>query len=454
MEIKVNACLAKGQVINPVPEGVLVVDTGGLAPSTFDGIAGVDEACRKSIGMGYVDHHSIDMHFAGSKQTEKKCATQMVVDHFDEILKYCKEHNVKEVQIHQDSDMDAITAAYLLREGLKNGKLPKCAEQMATIVNKVDYAEYRRPVDEYITSFPGCVEAIYSASGGEKAADIKSRQAWGEFAELDNKVLAEVFPVYDALAARMEKNIPFNLDKMDIKSFIENNPAIDDKTKEHMRKGLEWTKQAQMQFEKDIESAKIVKFNFNNPETNRVEEAQIVIVESKEPLTTTNLGYARFGKNTIMAVYAGKDRRSGDMYDIGIAPETASILSGTMKEIAFEMNKAEAAARLEAKEEYQALARTPNMSKEQKELFEKHNKLFTELKAMKDAGKTRPGQPGGDLPGIDNIDPTPIVARDTLVPASNHSLMTAEKFGKILTNYASKTKMNVMAQIKQSGRIG
>ena len=444
MEITINACLKKGEVVEPNKEGILVVDTGALPISTFDGLTNANEICKKSISLGHVDHHTADMLPAMTKQP-KRCATQMVVDYFDDILKYCKEHNVKEVQIHQDSDLDAITAAWILQKGLKDEKLPKCAAQMAEIVNKVDYAEYRRPVEEYITSFPGCVEAIYSASGGEKAADIKSRQAWGEFAELDNKVLKEVFPVYDALAERIEKGHAFDLDKRDIKSFIENSTEIDDKTKEHMHQGLEETKQAQTQFEKDIEKAKVVKFNFMNPETKRLEEGQMVVVESRNPLATTNLGYAHYGKNTIMAVYAGEERNSGDMYDIGIAPEAASVLGGVMREIAFEMNKEESSARLKAKEECLALARTPNMNQEQRELFEKRMKLFVELNALKEAGKTRPGQPGGDLPGINDIDPTPIVARDTLVPASNHSLMTAERFGKVLTNYAQRTKMNTMS---------
>lgn len=451
MDIKINACLNKGEVVSPNKEGVLVVDTGALPISAFEGMTNQDEIVKKSISLGHVDHHTIDMLPAMAKQP-KKCATRMVVDYFDDILKYCREHNVKEIQIHKDSDMDAITAAYLLQKGLQNGKLPKCAEQMATIVNKVDYAEYNLPIDKYISSFPGCITAIYGASGAEKAADIKSRQAWGEFAQLDNNILPEVFKVYDILAERMEKNIPFDLNKLDIKAFIENNPKTDETIKKHLAEGLDQTKQAQLQFEKDIETAKIVKFNFHNPETQRTEEGQIVIVESKAPLTTTNLGYARFGKNTVMAVFAGEPRKNGDFFDIGIAPESADIMGGVMKDIAFEINKSEAAERLKAQKELQTLEQLPTLNDEQKSLLEKHQKMFAELKALKDEGKERPGHPGGDLPGIDNIDPTPVVARNTLVPASHHTLMTAEKFKKVMTNYAAKTKMNIAALSNNAGR--
>ena len=188
------------------------------------------------------------------------------------------------------------------------------------------------------------------------------------------------------------------------------------------------------------------------PETQRTEEGQIVIVESKAPLTTTNLGYARFGKNTVMAVFAGEPRKNGDFFDIGIAPESADIMGGVMKDIAFEINKSEAAERLKAQKELQTLEQLPTLNDEQKSLLEKHQKMFAELKALKDEGKERPGHPGGDLPGIDNIDPTPVVARNTLVPASHHTLMTAEKFKKVMTNYAAKTKMNIAALSNNAGR--
>ena len=54
--------------------------------------------------------------------------------------------------------------------------------------------------------------------------------------------------------------------------------------------------------------------------------------------------------------------------------------------------------------------------------------------------------------GIDDLDPTPVVARNTLVPASHHTLMTAEKFKKVMTGYAAKTKMNMMKRVNTSGR--
>lgn len=440
MEILINACLKKGEVVEPNKEGVLVVDTGALPISTFDGLTNPDEIYKKSIENGMVDHHTIDMLPVMGKQP-KKCATQMVVDYFDDILKYCREHNVKEIQIHQDADMDAITAAYFLREGLQNGKLPKCAEQMAEIVNKVDYAQYRRPVDEYVTSFPGCIEAIYGASSGEKAADIKSRQAWGEFAGLDNKVLEEVLPVYDALAERMEKDSSFDLDKMDIRAFIGESSQIDDKVKDYMGKGLEQTAQAQKQFEQDIANAKVVKFNFTNPETDRVEEGQMVIVSSKDPLTTTNLGYAHYGKNTIMAVYGGVDRVSGDMYDIGIAPEAASTLGGVMKDICITMNRNEASKRQQVEAICEGLEQLPIRTPKEEQRLLGFRKSLDELASM----GTRQAFSGAEELGLIDKDPSPLVAGNTLVPASRHSLITKDTFDKALTNWASKTRVNIMA---------
>ena len=269
MLININACLKKGEVVEANKKGVLVVDTGALPISTFEGLTDADKIYKKSISLGHIDHHTIDM-LPGMTTQPKKCATQMVVDYFPDILNYCKKHNVQEIQIHQDSDMDAITAAFLLYKGLTNGKLPECAKQMATIVNKVDYAEYRRPVNEYIKSFPGCITAIYGVIAEEKATDIKSRQAWNEFAELDNKVLAEIFPIYEAIATTMEKNIQFNLDNTDIKSFIENYPGINNHIKESLHKGTDRRIKTQTQFEKDIKTAKILKFNFKHGHAGRI----------------------------------------------------------------------------------------------------------------------------------------------------------------------------------------
>ena len=45
----------------------------------------------------------------------------------------------------------------------------------------------------------------------------------------------------------------------------------------------------QKQFEQDIARAKVVKFNFNNPKTNRTETAQMVIISSKDPLSVAVL---------------------------------------------------------------------------------------------------------------------------------------------------------------------
>ena len=63
-------------------------------------------------------------------------------------------------------------------------------------------------MNEYIKSFPGCITAIYGVIAEEKATDIKSRQAWNEFAELDNKVLAEIFPIYEAIATTIALPFP------------------------------------------------------------------------------------------------------------------------------------------------------------------------------------------------------------------------------------------------------
>ncbi len=447
--IRILAELPKGAVAPDGWEGCLFVDNGALSISTFDGLKNPDDIYRKSIENGHVDHHTIDMLPDMDKQP-KKCSTQIVVDYTDEVARYCGENRVHEIQIHKDTDLDALSAAWLIREVMAKGELPAIANEMAEIVNKVDYAKYRKPVNEYVTSFPGCVEAMLSAIRADKKGAIYSNPAnrgedgrltdaaFNELQKVDNEANAETLKVFDALATEKAKNPDFSLETANIRDFIEKSQLVSDYAKEQMREGLKQTAQAQKQFEEDIAKAKVVKFNFTNPETNRTETAQIVIVNSKDPLTTTNLGYAHYGKNTIMAVYGGVDRKGGDMYDIGIAPEAASTLGGVMKDICVIMNKNEASKRKQVERICDSLeqlaVRTPKETQRLSEL----RKSLDELASM----GTRQAFKGAEEFGLIDKDPSPLVIGNTLVPASRHSLITEDTFRKTLTNWANKTRTN------------
>lgn len=423
---------AKGEVVDFIPEDCLVIDTGGVPVSAFEGLKNPDDIYRHSIAMGVVDHHTIDMLPAMDGQP-KKCASQMAVDYHDDIAQYCSEGPMHySLLIHRDPDLDALCAAWIIRERIAQGKLPAIAKEMAEIANKVDYAEYRIPPKEYLRSFAGCMGAMLAVGGRDS--------------EYGNEINPEFLKVLDLLAAEKEKNSQFDLAKSDIRAFIENSPDISDKAKEMMKVGLERMEKNQQQFAEDVKNAKVVKFNFHNPQTNRVETGQMVIMSSTNPLSATNLGYAQFGKNTIMAVYGGDKRQGGDMYDIGIAPEAAGMLSGVMKDICIAMNKAEGAKREQAARIQEGLEqlpiRTPKEEKQMtdiKEIMKAHAQMAQRL-AFSGAGAY-------DL--IDK-DPSPLVARDTLVPASRTSLMSESNFVKTLTQWANSTMIDGLMKMRKN----
>ena len=423
---------AKGEVVDFIPEDCLVIDTGGVPVSAFDGLKDPDEIYRHSIAMGVVDHHTIDMLPEMDGQP-KKCATQMAVDYHDDIAQYCSEGAMHySLLIHRDPDLDALCAAWIIRERMARDKLPAIAPEMAEIVNKVDYAEYRIPPKEYLKSFAGCMGAMLAEGGRDS--------------EYGNEINPELLKVLDVLAAEKEQNPQFDLQKTDIRAFIENSPLISDKAKEMMRTGLERMEKNQQQFTEDVKNAKIVKFNFHNPQTNRVETGQMVIMSSANPLAATNLGYSHFGKNTIMAVYGGDKRKAGDMYDIGIAPEAAGILSGLMKDICVAMNKAEGSKREQAARIKEGLEQLPIRTPKE----EKHMTDIKEIMKTHAQMAQRLAFSGADAYGLIDRDPSPLVARDTLVPASRTSLMSESNFVKTLTNWANSTRVGELLQMRHN----
>jgi hypothetical protein len=116
-----------------------------------------------------------------------------------------------------------------------------------------------------------------------------------------------------------------------------------------------------------------------------------------------------------VAVYAGKDRLAGDMYDVGITPDQANAMD--IKEICLALNKAEAEKRRKA-------------TGKQKEFLaelegQKEREAFPGLFDMVEQEQVKEED-------IIRIDPTPLVAGDSLIPASRHSLLTKKDFEKVM----------------------
>ena len=420
---------AKGEVVDYIPEHCLIMDTGGVPPSVFDGLEDPDEIYKHSIAMGYVDHHTIDMLPAMEGQP-KKCATQMAVDYHNEIAQYYAENSVHDILIHKDTDLDAICAAWIVRERYARDQLPPIAQEMAEIVNKVDYAEYRLPTSEYVKSFAGCMGALLGAYNRD-LGDI-------------GQVNPELLKVLDVISAEKDKNPQFDLRTADMRAFINNSPDIGAETKQRMNAGLQRMEKAQERFEEDLKNAEIVEFNFMNPQTHQVETGKMVIMSSANPLAATNLGYARFGKNTVMAVYAGERRTRPDseIYDIGIASESAATMTEVMKDICVAINKAEEAKRRQSERIIDGLESLPIQTAKEKERIQQMKELI-----QKRAGfGTREAFVGAKERHVTNEDPSPLVGRNCLLPASHTSVMSEKNFVKTLKNWANSTKITGMSK--------
>ncbi len=441
--MKIVADLNKGQVVGADNNQMMVIDTGGLNISVFDGITDVDEVYKTSIRHGHVDHHTIDMLPVMENQN-RKCATKMVVDYAQEVADYIKDNNIQQASIHKDTDMDALCAGWLTQQLAEKDKLPEISQEMADIVNKVDYAMYRKPAKEYADSFVGSFEAIRSSLSDDICNKIFSNPAnmgdngrlndvgFAQLCDVDNKVNAEMFALLEVLADEKAKNPQFSLEGTNIKEFLENSDKVRPEIKNHLQLGSENILKAQERFEKSSADAKIIPFVFHNPQTGNKEKAQIVVMSSEHPLETLNLGYQNYPKNTVIAVFGGKDRKSADAYDIGVAPESASVFKDVMKQICIDVNLAEQEQRKEIKEKtHRTIAET---------------KFLAELLGCND----RLAFDGADKYGITQKDPSPLVAGNSLVPASNHSLLTKETLVntlKVCANNISRNQSNTMGAI-------
>ena len=199
-------------------------------------------------------------------------------------------------------------------------------------------------------------------------------------------------------------------------------------------------KQTQVQFEKDAKTAQKVEFNFYNPVTKCVEKGQMVIMESEHPLTSTNLGYAHFGKNTIMAIYAGKDRKHGDQYDIGVTPEAGPALREVMKQIVYEMNVLE-------QKKYEEISTNPKRSKDEQDYLDTTEK-----------SNDRPMYKEGDKQVFGPRRQNPIVLvglNSSLVAAANNSCVSKGEWEKCITTCINKLNSNTMLRLHtNTGRSG
>ena len=124
--MRVLANLDKGEVFKIIDgDGIMVADTGSLPVSHFDNLTDIDEIFKKSIEMGYVDHHVIDNLDIIQEKNIKCCSTLMATKYSEDVLKYINEHNIKDIYIHKETDLDAICSGWIIKHLGEKQKLPE-----------------------------------------------------------------------------------------------------------------------------------------------------------------------------------------------------------------------------------------------------------------------------------------------------------------------------------------
>ncbi len=113
--MRVLANLNKGEVFGIKEDGIMVADTGGLNISHFDNLTDIDEIFKKSIELGYVDHHVIDNLDIIQDKGIQCCSTLMATKYSQNVLEYINEHNVKDIYIHKETDLDAICSGWIIK---------------------------------------------------------------------------------------------------------------------------------------------------------------------------------------------------------------------------------------------------------------------------------------------------------------------------------------------------
>lgn len=472
-----KASLGKGEKIDAEAElkkGVITLDTGAL-DTIFDKFkdekvpedkAGRDAFIKKVLGetvkYGDIDHHSADIFFSARGLHPDICATEMVFK-FQTAIKEILENIKKEggtatTNCHADSDMDAISASYLMKSLMDHGNVPTIAEDLAKLASSVDYGKYSEVNPEayldakvYIETLPGTIASIKDAIDKERGAELGAKvfgnpamkQPNGRltkegvslleatYTRFENEQNKAVFEVLNALNAHKQSHPDFN--------FSKSISAIEEGYSPELRRILALGRPiTEEKFAKLFEAHKEA---VNNPEhyydakipgqDGQPKDAKVLLYDFDDPLTATNLTYSMEKPNTIVVVFAGKEHKGGDYYDIGIVPDQAKEFD--MRGLCLAINKAEKAKRdaiyakadADRTPEEQALVKNWD-SQPPRDVFDKGR--------IADAIQKGWAQQSD----IIDKDPTPLVSGGSLIPASRTSLLTKEEFFAAVNDYFKK----------------
>jgi len=381
----------------------------------------VDEIYKKTIEVGIVDHHSIDTFMAARGIKAERCSTKMVADFPEAVLRTIKENAIDKVQTHFQSDLDAVVSAYFVKHLIENGQLPDGTETLAELVNKIDYGRSNElgPVYGSPESYPKTLLGTFLA--------IKSEMDRLRQEEFNAKGFnPALFDVYEAKGNAMifellNKVLAQGIDVMGDISSVDSSLSQEIQVllpggRENVRKGFE-------KFNEEFGRASILEAKVNRPDGSEA-DVGLIIASSPEPLGFTNMAYTRVKPETIVAVFAGKERNSGDNYDIGIMPDQAKVID--MRGLCLALNTEE------QKKRSVIIAKTERTADEQALVDgwagQKDREAFSGLNDMIGRGEVV-------ADSIPVKDPTVLVAGGSLIAASRTSLLTEEDFRRVLLSF-------------------
>lgn len=430
------ATLGKGQAINAearLQAGVLTSDTGAF--TSFLGAhsgqkeftpAELNALYEESIEHGVIDHHSIDMFLAARGLRSEKCATRMAVDHAPAILKLIKEKGIKQVETHYDSDLDAVSSAYLIKSLIDNGRLPVMAEALASITNETDYGRlpergetFNQP-DLYVRTLPGIFGSLKAEFGRLASERIKAEGfSPAIFAQTEADRNAAFFQVLNIIE---QQGLDVNEDLSGLDASLPT--AI----KERLESGRGLVKESYEQFLRDFEVAEKGRLRIRKQSGEEV-EVNGVIASSLDPLAFTNLAYMRMSPDTVVAVFGGPKRKAGDHYDIGIQPDQAKVID--LRGLVIALNKAE----MKKRQAILAKPETERTEEEQKLVASwttgADREAFVGVKDMMARGELNEDE-------FPLKDPTVLVAGGSLIASSRSSQLTEADFRAVFEAFRAE----------------
>lgn len=449
-----TAKLGKGESVEKMPSHVLVMDTGlpwmpafeQRHPKTQEEL---DALYRETIKRGIIDHHGIDTAVLDlPKGVTRRCATKMVADFAPEVLEQINERDIREVTGHYDSDLDAISSTYLAQALVQSrdvNKMPRITAALAEHANMIDYGQFAETdPDKYAQSLQGLFGGLKRVLSDAQRAEMgkvwssdapiqDKRMQATSIAEKWNKGLVDgSFEILNACEAQAAEG-DIDLKALDIKTL-----PISEKMREHLQRGVDLSKQEFRDFNEAFASAERTITTVMTKEGNTISVPMIIFrgCDKLSPLVITNMCYSRLPPETIVAVFAGPDRKhGGDQYDIGIKQETTALFD--LNALVKPFNEAEERARkrvftFSGLEALAAGVEEPN--EEQKAILARFK---LDAKGLSERwSKLRPG-----FEWTGHGDPTVAVAGGSLLAASNTSLLTVDEFTEILSRVnASKTE--------------